>query len=87
MKRTFVNVKQNCFITLKDHNPNFYNKPTVRLLNLAENELSRISKTILDKINANLDNSQPMERHTRKKLSISSKALIINSIIRSSYWH
>ena len=56
-----MNVKQNCFITLKDHNPNFYNKPTVRLLNPAENELSRISKTILDKISANLDNSQPME--------------------------
>ena len=53
----FVNGKQDCFITLKDHKPNFQNNPTVRLLNPAKNELSRISKTILDKINENLYNS------------------------------
>ena len=53
----FVNGKQNCFITLKDHKPNFQNNPTVRLLNPAKNELGRISKTILDKINVNLRNS------------------------------
>ena len=50
----FVNGKQNCFITLKDHKPNFQNNPTVRLLNTAKTELGRISKTTLDKINANL---------------------------------
>ena len=49
IKRMFVNGKQNCFITLKDHN--FQNNPTVRL------ELGQISKTILDKINVNLRNS------------------------------
>ena len=58
IKRMFVNGKQNCFITLKDHKPNFQNNPTVRLLNPAKNELGRISKTILDKINVNLRNSQ-----------------------------
>ena len=57
IKRMFVNGKQNCFITLKDHKPNFQNNPTVRLLNPAKNELCRISKTILDKINLNLRNS------------------------------
>ena len=51
IKRIFVNGKQNCFITLKDHKPNFQNNPTVRLLNPAKNELGRISKNILDKIN------------------------------------
>ena len=51
IKRMFVNGKQNCFITLKDHKPNFQNNPTVRLLHPAKNELGRISKTILDKIN------------------------------------
>ena len=51
IKRMFVNAKQNCFITLKDHKPNFQNNPTVRLLNPAKNELGRISKNILDKIN------------------------------------
>ena len=42
---------------LKDHKPNFQNNPIVRLLNPAKNELSRISKTILNKINVNLRNS------------------------------
>ena len=51
IKRMFVNGKQNCFITLKDHKPNFQNNSTVRLLNPAKNELGRISKNILDKIN------------------------------------
>ena len=53
----FVIGKKNCFITLKDHKPNFQNIPTLRLLNPAKNELGRISKTILDKINVNLRNS------------------------------
>ena len=57
IKRMFVNGKQNCFITLKDHKPNFQNNPTVRLLNPAKSELGRISKTILDRINVNLRNS------------------------------
>ena len=53
----FVNGKQNCSITLKDHKPHFQNNPTVRLLNPAKNELGRISKTTLDKINVNPRNS------------------------------
>ena len=56
IKKIFVNDKQNCFITIKDHQPNFQNIPTVRLLNPAKNELGRISKTSLDKINVNLRN-------------------------------
>ena len=57
IKRMFSNRNQNCFIILKDHNPNWQNNPTVRLLNPAKNELGRINKTILDKINVNLRNS------------------------------
>ena len=53
----FVYGKQNCFITLKDHKPNFQNNPTVRLLNPVKNELGQISKTVLDKIYVNLRNS------------------------------
>ena len=41
----------NCFITLKDHKENFVNHPTTRLINPAKNEIRRISKSILDKIN------------------------------------
>ena len=49
VKRMFVNGKQNCFITLKDHKLGFQNNSTVRL--------GRISKTIFNKINVNLRNS------------------------------
>ena len=53
----FVNSKQNCFITLKDHKSNFQNNPTVRFLNPAKNELGRISKTVSGKINVDFRNS------------------------------
>ena len=46
IKEMFVNGKQNCFITLKDHKPNFQNKPTAQILNPAINGLGRISKTV-----------------------------------------
>ena len=43
--------EKECFITLKDHKPNFENKPTCRLINPAKTEIGQISKRILDKIN------------------------------------
>ena len=52
-----TNGKSKCFITLKDHKPNFKNNPEVRLINLEKNEIGRISKTILDKINHHLRDS------------------------------
>ena len=52
----FVNGSNSCFITLKDHKPNFLNNPKVRLLNSAKNELGRISKSILDRIYTSLRN-------------------------------
>ena len=63
-----VNGKQSCFITLKDHKPNFQNNPNARLLNPGKNELGRISKTILDKINVNLRNSLQLndQKNTQK---------------------
>ena len=36
IKRMFVDGKQNCVITLKDHKPNFQNNLTVRFLNPAK---------------------------------------------------
>ena len=56
VSRMFMNGSKSCFITLKDHKPNFLNNPKVRLLNPAKNELGRISKSILDKINTSLPN-------------------------------
>ena len=51
VKRLHINGYSNCFITMKDHKENFGNKPSVRLINLAKNQIGRISKVILDKIN------------------------------------
>ena len=44
--RMLTNGKNEAFITLKDHKPNFQNNPKVRLINPAKNELGRISKSI-----------------------------------------
>ena len=51
-----INSESSCFITLKDHKDNFENNPTVRLINPAKNEVGRISKHVLDRINTNLKN-------------------------------
>ena len=56
LNRMLTNGKDNCFITLKDHKPNFQNNPKTRLINPAKNEIGRISKVILDKINHTLRN-------------------------------
>ena len=55
--RVDVNAMNNCFITLKDHKENFQNNHTTRLINPAKNELGRISKVILEKINTELRTS------------------------------
>ena len=36
-----------CFITLKDHKPNFQNDPKCRLINPAKNELGKVSQQLL----------------------------------------
>ena len=55
--RVDINGENNCFITLKDHKENFANNPTTRLINPAKNELGRISKAILEKMNKQLRTS------------------------------
>ena len=42
---------KDAFITLKNHKPNFANKPTCLLINSTKSEIGRISKTILERIN------------------------------------
>ena len=51
IKRMETNEEGNSFITIKDRKENFDNRPTVRLINSVKNELGRINKLILDKIN------------------------------------
>ena len=54
LERMHVNGTNQCFVTLKDHKENFENNPKTRLINPAKNEVGRISKVILDKINTSL---------------------------------
>jgi len=49
--RVDTTANKNAFITLKDHKPNFANKPTCRLINPTKSEIGKISKEILDRIN------------------------------------
>ena len=42
--------EKECFITAKDHKPNFENNPCCRLLNPTKSELQRISKVLLENL-------------------------------------
>ena len=48
--RIDVTAKREAFITLKDHKPNFRNKPTCRLINPCKPELGKVSKQLVEKI-------------------------------------
>jgi len=52
-----VNDENNYFVTLKDHKDNFENNPTTRLINSAKNEIGRMSKVIIERINNDIHNS------------------------------
>ena len=54
LDRIKINGEEESYITLKDHKPNFLHNPTTRLINPAKNEIGRISKIIVSKINQNL---------------------------------
>ena len=49
--RVDITANKDAFITLKDHKPNFANKPTCRLIKPTKSEIGKISKVILDRIN------------------------------------
>ena len=48
--------KQQWFVTIKDHKPNFRTNPKYRLLNPTKSELGKLSKHILQTINTKLRN-------------------------------
>ena len=62
--RISITAKCEAFITLKDHKPNFANNPTCRLINPAKAEIGRVSKQLLDRINATL--AHKLELHEWK---------------------
>ena len=49
-----INEESNCFFTLKNHKDNFQNNPTVKLIKPTKNEIGRINKVILGKIDSSL---------------------------------
>ena len=49
--RVFETTPCQAFITLKDHKEGFVNNPKVRLINPCKNEIGRIAKKILEKVN------------------------------------
>ena len=48
--RVEIMAERDAFITLKDHEPNFNNVPTCRLISPTKSEIGRISKDILQHI-------------------------------------
>ena len=52
--RVDTTAEKDTFITLKDHKPNFANKPTCRLINPTKSEIGKVSKKILDRINSTI---------------------------------
>ena len=52
--RVDITANKDAFTTLKDHKPNFVNKPTRRLINPTKSENGQISKKILDWINSKI---------------------------------
>lgn len=52
LHRTELNGTGNCFITLKNDKTNLINNPITRLIKPAKNDIVRISKEILDRINS-----------------------------------
>ena len=52
--RIDTTAQSQAFITLKDHMPNFTNKPTCRLINPCKSEIGKISKQVLGRINSKI---------------------------------
>ena len=48
------------FLTMKDHKPNFTNKPSCRLINPAKSELGKASKRVLQRITSNIMNAEKL---------------------------
>ena len=62
LDRIQVSGKEECFITLKDHKPNFENNATAGLINPAKTEIGRIRKVILKNINKELRNNLQLQQ-------------------------
>ena len=52
--RINVTAKNQAFVTLKDHKPNFNNRPSCRLINPTKSEIGKISKQVLERINVKI---------------------------------
>ena len=69
-KRINSLTEQQCFITIKDHKEDFRTNPKYRLINPAKPELGRISKKILERINAKLRQTTKINQWQSTKAAI-----------------
>ena len=60
--RMEVMADRKSFITLKDHKPDFANKPTCRLINPAKSEVGVISQQILAEVNSRVRNRTGLQQ-------------------------
>ena len=62
LDRIQVNSKGKCFVTLKDHKPNFKSNATTRVIIPAKNEIKIVSKVVLENINKELRNKLQLQQ-------------------------
>ena len=60
--RVHETMKQDCFITLKIHKPNFHNNPKCRLLNPTKTNLGRVAKQKLELIVKNVKEKSKLKQ-------------------------
>ena len=59
-----------CFIPKKDHEENFENKPSIRLINPAKNDIGRFNQVTLEKINVTIKSQFNLNQSKNTKESI-----------------
>ena len=57
-----LSVFSEAFITLKDHNPNFRNKPTCRLIDPCKLELGKVSQQLVEQFVYDVKHHQALEK-------------------------
>ena len=60
--RVYTTGKNEAFLTLKDHKPNFRNRPTCRLINPCKPEIGKVSKKMLEQINTTIKNKSKLNQ-------------------------
>ena len=65
--RVHRTAKRDSFVTLKDHKPGFRSNPQCRLLNPCKQELGKVSKQMLEKLNSKIRTKSQLKQWRRTK--------------------